>query len=79
MAMGMALGRIGMALLSPYQTIERPKPFNRNALTVDDGWAYASGTDGARPRAAASGQEDDMSQTAGTVHRASRLRMELAG
>ena len=38
-----------------------------------------SGTDGAHGRATSSHQEDEMSGTAGTVLRASRLRMELAG
>jgi hypothetical protein len=38
-----------------------------------------SDTDGARGRADHSHQEDDMSETAGTVLRASRLRTELVG
>ena len=38
-----------------------------------------SGTDGVQGRATSNQQEDEMSGTAGTVLRASRLRMELAG
>jgi hypothetical protein len=38
-----------------------------------------SGTDGVHRHATSNQQEDEMSGTAGTVHRASRLRMELAG
>ena len=38
-----------------------------------------SGTDGVQGHATSIQQEDEMSGTAGTVLRASRLRMELAG
>ena len=38
-----------------------------------------SGTDGAHGRATVYHEEDEMSKTAGTVLRASRLRMELVG
>ena len=44
----MALGRIGVALLSPQQTIERLKPFtSRFGIDVVLVIGVASGTDGA--------------------------------
>jgi hypothetical protein len=48
---------------------------------IDEGCSRGveSGTDGVHRRAAPIHEEDDMSETAGTVLRASRLRMELAG
>ena len=48
-------------------------------VDAQDGHGVESDTDGAHERADRSHQEDEMSETAGTVLRASRLRMELVG
>ena len=48
-------------------------------VDAPDDRGVESDTDGAHERADRSHQEDEMSETAGTVLRASRLRMELVG
>ena len=53
-------------------------PINLSVDANDDS-RVESDTDGAHERADRSHQEDEMSETAGTVLSASRLRMELVG
>ena len=52
---------------------------SRSAVDAPITDGVESGIDGAQKHVTSSHQEDEMSGTAGTVLRASRLRMELAG